>query len=157
MCRMSRSRQHPTTRALARRDVLGDLGIQECKRIIETKLRAWESRQQDCWLWFGSTDEDGYVRQLATTRTGAKAFYWLHQIAFVLRNNRNVRQWCSHRCGKKNCFNPKHLVDEPYRISITRNCEENLYCGEHQTPSQSDCTHNPPCTALPAVCCCDQK
>ena len=45
----------------------------------------------------------------------------------------------SHRCHRKDCINPAHLVYEPQWKNLKRN-----YCGEH---GSCDCGMHPPCVA----------
>lgn len=54
----------------------------------------------------------------------------------------NIHGWptetqASHRCHRKHCINPNHIVFEPQWKNLKRN-----YCGEH---GQCDCNVAPPC------------
>lgn len=81
------------------------------KRIpIEQRFRRHfvERGEDECWLWIGGTQEDGYGRIGVGGRTNKKIA--AHRLSWELRNGPIPDGLhCLHSCDNPPCVNPKHL------------------------------------------------
>jgi hypothetical protein len=116
--------------------VLGERGIRTVVRgnDVSASGSEHESREHpfwshieqrnDCWLWTGRKDRDGYgiVHFLGKNR-GA------HRVAFYLTHGRWPEPCCLHDCDTRDCCKPDHL-HEGTRAQNARECVE-----RERTPS----------------------
>jgi len=87
-------------------------------------------------------------------------FQW-HVLAYLAMTGRNVKQDASHLCGRSQCFNPSHIVDEDHNTNLNRRyCTGDIWCTKHDHLVINLCTHDPPCIKpyfredIPPVSCC---
>lgn len=75
----------------------------------EIEIRFWEKVDKrgpdDCWLWTGSADRDGYGRQRVGNRPRLA-----HRVSYALEHGDIPKGLLIlHRCDTPACVNPAHL------------------------------------------------
>ena len=73
----------------------------------EQEKRFWErvDKTDSCWLWTGSTVQNGYGQVKINSKT-----HKTHRIAWFLAGNTIPEgHVIRHKCRSKNCLNPEHL------------------------------------------------
>jgi len=82
--------------------------------------RFWEKvdikADDECWLWKGSLDRDGYgwFSFTSTTATQSSKTVFAHRYSLMLKlNNFELASsvFARHTCDKPTCVNPKHLIE----------------------------------------------
>jgi hypothetical protein len=164
-------------------DYAADLGQAACVQLLQWRLEFvhpmdWHNvdlrglsgyelvQETGCWLWRGRTLPEGYAqvkrKTLAqqsagvTDRNAGKNFLF-HRIAFVAKNGFDVHQGASHLCGRPQCFNPEHIVDENIQLNNRRKgCIGVVTCPDHGHLIVDLCEHTPRCIKPnpPNVNCC---
>lgn len=74
----------------------------------------------ECWLWYGSTDKDGYGTKSGTfngTRTSKRAHRIAYE-AFVGKIPEGMQ--LDHLCNNPPCVNPSHLITATSRENVLR-------------------------------------
>lgn len=119
-------------------------------RIFEKKRDASDQNEKGCFLFVGSRNSDGYGQVWTaidgTGRQAQKAFL-IHYVAWIAAGNPSVETGLhlSHRCGKRNCFNPAHLCTEsPQANNSRKGCPGDVVCG-HCDQVAFSCSHKPKC------------
>jgi hypothetical protein len=100
------------------------------KRLVD-RLLSHVEKTPTCWLWRGTTGQDGYGRIVVDRRLRGA-----HRISYeVLVGPVPEGLHLDHLCRVRNCVNPEHL--EP----VT--CRENLLRGETRAAANAAKTHCP--------------
>lgn len=74
------------------------------------------SLEEDCWIWTGNKDRDGYGRLWYNKKT-----WRVHRLAyFLVRGPLIKRLEIDHLCGVRACFNPNHLEMTTHAINSAR-------------------------------------
>lgn len=122
-----------------------------------------------CCLYKGKTTSDGHWQiqrrpryltresKRAEGSSNAHRAYYVHRIAYVALHGRDIEATGSHLCGRANCFNPYHIVDESqFKNNDRQRCLGFVICPQHNHVLVKLCTHNPPCIKSPikAMQCC---
>jgi hypothetical protein len=63
-------------------------------------------KSDDCWLWRGRYDDDGY----GTISVGSNTVR-THRLAFSIEHGRWPEPCCLHRCDVRGCVRPDHLFE----------------------------------------------
>ena len=88
--------------------------------------------ENECWIWKGATDPNGYGRFGLGGRP-----YSAHRIAFEIHHGRTPKTGMviTHLCGQKNCVNPHHLAEmthtEAIRLHNSGDMHPNATVPEH--------------------------
>lgn len=156
-----------TPGASRRTNYLQALGQQRAREIIESKRRAARvDNFTGCWLYQGSTNNDGYGQvwakanhNLHLTGRSAQSAFLIHIVSFVAQHGRDVTpgRHVSHRCDNRRCFNPEHLMDESAQVNNSRKgCAGPIACSVHGHIIIDLCSHIPRCIRPPRddVYCC---
>lgn len=122
-----------------------------------------------CLLFEGRVTQEGYwqIQRPAAylTRASNRASahqnrhraYYVHRLGYSALYGLDIQQSGSHLCGRANCINPFHLVDESQRLNDARiNCLGAIYCPRHNHLIHTLCSHSPPCIKEPLLaenCC----
>lgn len=61
--------------------------------------------QGDCWVWTGSTEENGYGR------FWLQSLQFAHRVAFLIHHGRLPKGLARHTCDYRACVNPEHIVE----------------------------------------------
>lgn len=74
-------------------------------------IRFWAQTNKrepnQCWLWVGATDNDGYGRMGGG---GRGKHLRAHRVSWELHNGKiNKGKFILHKCDNPTCVNPKHL------------------------------------------------
>lgn len=76
--------------------------------VINKFLRFFiEGEKDNCWLWFGSLNEDGYGRFICNYE-----YYFAHRVSYLYYNSllkSTLLVLHKRECFNKNCVNPNHL------------------------------------------------
>lgn len=77
-------------------------------------LRFWKfvniEGKDDCWIWFGAKDKDGYGR-MSFIRNKKKQMFRANRLAYFISNpDENTDLIVRHACNNPSCCNPKHLI-----------------------------------------------
>lgn len=133
----------------------------------------WLDIDTGCWLLTSGVGASGYgvcklqtneaiERQLAKRPEGKKRaakgkgrqtweskdthnFQW-HILAYLAKTGRNIEGDASHLCGRSNCFNFDHIVDEDRRKNLARiGCWGEIWCMTHDHLVLDMCVHEPSC------------
>lgn len=153
----------------ANTDYLDIMGVAECKRTVQRYLteKPWhEDQQTGCWLFDGHLNPEGYhqfkvntdiMRERGETGKNTGRNFLLHKVAYVAKHGLDVAGTTSHLCGRSNCFNGDHVVDETSAENNRRKgCRGIVICPEHRHQIVDLCGHQPKCIAPPPAglqCC----
>lgn len=69
---------------------------------------------QGCWLWIGHLNADGYGRFKYKYRSREA-----HRVSYENFKG-DIKHTIDHLCRKRNCVNPEHLEDVPFRVNVLR-------------------------------------
>lgn len=83
----------------------------------------------------------------------------LYRVAFMAWNGRDIRPGmvASHLCGRRDCFNPLHIVEETQAVNVSRSffgCPGQIVCRQHGCVLEKVCVHKPPCHQMLLIRCC---
>lgn len=125
------------------------LGQERCNQLLTPRIPL-NVNENDCWLFLGSTNNDGYGQVTARSNSAAagsrQTAFLLHIVAFVAENGQhNTSQHISHLCHQRRCFNPHHLVSESISANNSRKgCPGDVVC-EDCDRVNFHCPHLPKC------------
>lgn len=153
----------------AQGDIVQALGQARC---IE-EVQDWETEGMievrsatQCRLYLGPPlSEEGFrvIRkptnaQLAMERSRSSMWvsFPVHRLAYTAATGKNAEYIASHLCGVPDCVEDRHLVDEKYRVHISRRgCPGVITCSSCHTPVLDCCAcsfhkDGPKCVRDPA-------
>jgi hypothetical protein len=95
---------------------------------------------EDCILWKGGLNSDGYGRICILWVDGLKKDCRAHRLSYMvfhqtLELGQESQMEVSHLCHVKRCVNPNHLVLEPHYSNMSRQaCKISKFCLKTHTP-----------------------
>ena len=88
--------------------------------------RFWAKVDQsdDCWLWTGCVDKEGYGR----FRIGSPTTYSTHRVSYAIAKGEPGQKSVCHSCDNPRCVNPEHLWIGVQLDNIRDRDEKNRCC-----------------------------
>lgn len=79
----------------------------------------------NCWIWIGHTDKDGYGSLMYLRRR-----HRVHRVSFFLHQGFLTEELCVlHLCNNRICCNPEHL----YEGTKSQNAQDAIRAGTHNS------------------------
>src|SRR6476659_8630141 len=77
----------------------------------EERFWAKVEKGDECWIWTGCTDKDGYGRiRVDGSRSGPRTPIRVHRYSWELHNGEIAEGlWVLHHCDNPSCVRPDHL------------------------------------------------
>lgn len=91
------------------------LPIEDYKKEQERRFWKFVEKTDDCWIWRGSLDKEGYGCFNYRSKT-IKA----HRYSFELYNNRRIANgsFICHKCDNPSCVNPDHIYEGTHKDNM---------------------------------------
>lgn len=85
------------------------LMIEEWPLLERLLLDRYVQVRDDCWLWLGRVNHQGYVRVQVRVGDTRPSFYVHRLVAEAYRGDLHGEQ-IHHTCANRRCLNPEHLI-----------------------------------------------
>ena len=100
---------------------------------IEGFFWARVAKTDDCWLWIGNVDKDGYGILTANIYPLKSYTFKAHRLAWFITNADPYGYCVLHRCDNPSCVNPGHL----FLGTFKDNTQDMLVKGRYRVPSNT--------------------